>query len=44
MYDYLSEADLPNRFDQLLSAQTASDCVRLALLARYGADMMLLTR
>jgi len=34
--DFLSEADLPNRFQHLFSPQTASDCVRLALLARYG--------
>lgn len=36
LYDYLSEADLPNRFSEIPSPQTASDCVRLALLARYG--------
>mmetsp|Transcript_28195 Transcript_28195/g.85144 ORF Transcript_28195/g.85144 Transcript_28195/m.85144 type:complete len:329 (+) Transcript_28195:99-1085(+) len=36
VYEFLSEADLPNRFDHMLSPQTCSDCLRLALLARYG--------
>lgn len=33
--EFLSAAELPNRFPEL-SHQLASDCVRLALLARYG--------
>eukprot|EP00933_Yihiella_yeosuensis_P033684 TRINITY_DN27339_c0_g1_i1.p1 TRINITY_DN27339_c0_g1~~TRINITY_DN27339_c0_g1_i1.p1 ORF type:complete len:349 (+),score=55.74 TRINITY_DN27339_c0_g1_i1:109-1155(+) len=40
VFEYLSAADLPNRFQELLSAQSASDCVRLALLARYGGVWM----
>mmetsp|Transcript_35793 Transcript_35793/g.69090 ORF Transcript_35793/g.69090 Transcript_35793/m.69090 type:complete len:442 (+) Transcript_35793:203-1528(+) len=40
LYEYLSEAELPNRFEQMFSHQTASDCVRLALLARYGGIYM----
>mmetsp|Transcript_82745 Transcript_82745/g.210508 ORF Transcript_82745/g.210508 Transcript_82745/m.210508 type:complete len:544 (+) Transcript_82745:80-1711(+) len=34
--EYLSEAELPNRFSELRQPQLASDCVCLALLARYG--------
>jgi len=34
--EFLSEAELPNRFTQMFSHQTASDAVRLALLSRYG--------
>eukprot|EP00927_Polykrikos_kofoidii_P040302 TRINITY_DN34485_c0_g2_i1.p1 TRINITY_DN34485_c0_g2~~TRINITY_DN34485_c0_g2_i1.p1 ORF type:complete len:449 (+),score=53.59 TRINITY_DN34485_c0_g2_i1:90-1436(+) len=37
---YLSEVELPNRFMHMLSHQTASDCVRLALLSRYGGIWM----
>lgn len=40
VHEYLSESDLPNRFAHLFSHQTASDCVRLALLARYGGVWM----
>lgn len=36
LYEFLSEADLPNRFNHMLSHQIASDAIRLALLARYG--------
>eukprot|EP00927_Polykrikos_kofoidii_P031103 TRINITY_DN26756_c0_g1_i1.p1 TRINITY_DN26756_c0_g1~~TRINITY_DN26756_c0_g1_i1.p1 ORF type:complete len:616 (+),score=70.97 TRINITY_DN26756_c0_g1_i1:109-1956(+) len=36
IYDFLSVVDLPNRFSEISSPQTASICVRLALLARYG--------
>ncbi|CAE8650094.1 unnamed protein product [Polarella glacialis] len=36
LYDYLSAAELPNRFEQMFSPQTSSDCIRLALLSRYG--------
>lgn len=34
--EFLSDADLPNRFAEIQSPETAADCVRLALLARYG--------
>eukprot|EP00927_Polykrikos_kofoidii_P042978 TRINITY_DN37034_c0_g1_i1.p1 TRINITY_DN37034_c0_g1~~TRINITY_DN37034_c0_g1_i1.p1 ORF type:complete len:359 (+),score=64.50 TRINITY_DN37034_c0_g1_i1:116-1192(+) len=47
VYDYVSKTDLPNKFDVLLSPQTASDCVRLALLARHGGvwlDVTILLR
>jgi len=40
LYEYLSEAELPNRFQHMFSHQTASDCVRLALLSRYGGIYM----
>lgn len=40
VHEYLSAAELPNRFMQMLSHQTASDCVRLALLSRYGGIYM----
>lgn len=40
VHEYLSEAELPNRFMHMLSHQTASDAVRLALLARYGGIYM----
>lgn len=36
VHEYVSEAELPNRFMQMLSHQTASDAIRLALLSRYG--------
>lgn len=36
VHDYLSEADLPNRWAHLLSHQIESDAIRLALLSRYG--------
>lgn len=40
VFDYLSEAELPNRFMHIFSHQAASDCVRLALLSRYGGIYM----
>ncbi|CAK0835404.1 unnamed protein product, partial [Prorocentrum cordatum] len=36
VFEYLSEVDLPGRFLEIDSPQLAADCVRLALLARYG--------
>eukprot|EP00421_Protoceratium_reticulatum_P018495 CAMPEP_0168397844 /NCGR_PEP_ID=MMETSP0228-20121227/21273_1 /TAXON_ID=133427 /ORGANISM="Protoceratium reticulatum, Strain CCCM 535 (=CCMP 1889)" /LENGTH=325 /DNA_ID=CAMNT_0008411329 /DNA_START=55 /DNA_END=1028 /DNA_ORIENTATION=- len=40
VHEYVSQVELPNRFMQMLSHQTASDCVRLALLSRYGGVYM----
>lgn len=40
VHEYLSEAELPNRFYQMVSHQTASDAVRLGLMARYGGVWM----
>jgi len=34
--EYLSEEELPNRFMDMTSHQTASDAVRLGVLSRYG--------
>eukprot|EP00931_Biecheleriopsis_adriatica_P037513 TRINITY_DN21504_c0_g1_i5.p1 TRINITY_DN21504_c0_g1~~TRINITY_DN21504_c0_g1_i5.p1 ORF type:complete len:445 (-),score=63.42 TRINITY_DN21504_c0_g1_i5:376-1677(-) len=34
--EYLSELELPNRFMDMTSHQTASDAVRLGVLSRYG--------
>lgn len=36
LHEYLSAAELPNKFDQMTSHQTASDSIRLALMSRYG--------
>eukprot|EP00444_Apocalathium_aciculiferum_P001825 CAMPEP_0183405130 /NCGR_PEP_ID=MMETSP0370-20130417/15583_1 /TAXON_ID=268820 /ORGANISM="Peridinium aciculiferum, Strain PAER-2" /LENGTH=429 /DNA_ID=CAMNT_0025587043 /DNA_START=1 /DNA_END=1290 /DNA_ORIENTATION=+ len=38
--EYLSAAELPNRFMQMTSHQAASDAVRLGLLSRYGGIWM----
>jgi len=40
VYEYLSAAELPNRFAHMLSHQAVSDCVRLGLLSRYGGVYM----
>lgn len=40
VFEYLSEAELPNTFMKMTSHQTASDAVRLALLSRYGGVWM----
>jgi len=40
VHEYLSAAELPNRFMQMASHQTASDAVRLGLMARYGGIWM----
>ena len=34
--EYLDEEELPNRFMEMTSHQTASDAVRLGVLSRYG--------
>ena len=34
--EYLTEEELPNRFMEMTSHQTASDAVRLGVLSRYG--------
>lgn len=34
--EYLTEDELPNRFKDMTSHQTASDAVRLGVLSRYG--------
>jgi len=36
LHEFLSETELPNRFSEFSRPQIASNCVRLALLARYG--------
>mmetsp|Transcript_89789 Transcript_89789/g.159648 ORF Transcript_89789/g.159648 Transcript_89789/m.159648 type:complete len:445 (-) Transcript_89789:105-1439(-) len=36
VHEYLSLAELPNRFMDMTSHQTASDAVRLGVLSRYG--------
>lgn len=40
VHEYLSDVDLPNRFMSMPSCKTASDAVRLGLLARYGGIYM----
>lgn len=40
VHEYLSEAELPNRFMHMFSHQAASDAVRLGLLSRYGGVYM----
>ena len=36
--EYLTEEELPNRFMDMTSHQTASDAVRLGVLSRYGGE------
>lgn len=40
VHEYLSAAELPNRFMHMLSHQAASDAVRLGVLSRYGGVYM----
>lgn len=40
VYDFLTYDELPNVFMDMPSKQTASDCVRLGVLARYGGIYM----
>eukprot|EP00959_Pyramimonas_sp_CCMP1952_P196646 4111784-Pyramimonas_sp.AAC.1 len=40
VHEYLSEAELPNRFSEMTSHQAASDAVRLGVLCRYGGVYM----